>query len=69
MKQKKIKEERKESEIKAEQNGRLIENKIIRDIRTLFEQEEDYYKPKRVVFGTIIILNMKVMMIKPLTYH
>ena len=50
MKQKKIKEERKESEIKAEQNGRLIENKIIRDIRTLFEQEEDYYKPKRVVF-------------------
>ena len=29
-------------------NNRLIKDRIIRDIRTLFEQEEDYYKPKRV---------------------
>ena len=26
----------------------MIEDKIIRDIRTRFEQEEDYYEPKRV---------------------
>ena len=39
---------RKNKEIK-EINNRLIKDKIIRDIRTLFEQEEeDYYKPKRV---------------------
>ena len=35
------KEERKKNE-------RLIKDKIIRDIKTLFQQEEDYYKPKRV---------------------
>ena len=30
-------------------NERLIKDKIIRDIKTLFQQqEEDYYKPKRV---------------------
>ena len=35
---------------KKENNGRLIKDVIIRDIRTLFEQQEekDYYKPKRV---------------------
>ena len=38
------KEERK----KQKHNERLIKDKIIRDIRTLSEQEEDYYKPKRV---------------------
>ena len=39
---------RKNKEIK-EINNRLIKDKIIRDIRTLFEQEEeDYCKPKRV---------------------
>ena len=31
-----------------EQNERLIKDKIIRDIGTLFEQKEDYCKPKRV---------------------
>ena len=38
---------------------------------TLFEQgEEDYYKPERVNnFGTILILNMKVMVIKIETYQ
>ena len=29
-------------------NDRLIKDRIIRDITTLFEKEDDYYKPKRV---------------------
>ena len=34
---------------KKETNNRLIKNRIINEIRTLFEQqEEDYDKPKRV---------------------
>ena len=33
---------------KEKKNERIIKDKIIRDIRTPFEQEEDYYKPKRV---------------------
>ena len=43
------KEERKESEKKKKENEALIDDKIIRDIRILFEQEkeEDFYKPKR----------------------
>ena len=41
-------EEEKEERQKPEHNERLIKDKIIRDIRTLFEQEEYYYKPKRV---------------------
>ena len=49
MKQKKKKEERKKSEKKKKHNEKIIKDKIIRDIRTLFEQkDEDYYKPKRV---------------------
>ena len=49
MKQKKTKKkERNQIKIK-KKNERLIKDEIIRDIRTLFEQqEEDYYKPKRV---------------------
>ena len=40
---------KKEIRGKKELNERLIEDRIIRDIRTLFEQqEEDYYKPKRI---------------------
>ena len=48
MKQKKTKKkERNQRKIK--KNERLIKDEIIRDMRTLFEQqEEDYYKPKRV---------------------
>ena len=43
------KKERKKLEEKEESDNRLIEDKIIRDIRKLFEQkEEDCYKPKRV---------------------
>ena len=41
-------EEEKEERKKPEHNERLIKDKIIRDIRTLFEQKEYYYKPKRV---------------------
>ena len=40
---------KKEIRGKKELNERLTEDRIIRDIRTLFEQqEEDYYKPKRI---------------------
>ena len=54
---------------KKETNNRLIKDIIIRDIRTLLE-EEDYYKLKRVrISGTIIILNIKIMVIKIETYH
>ena len=49
MKQKKKKRKR-EIRKKKEINDKLIKDRIIRDIRVLFEQqqEEDYYKPKRV---------------------
>ena len=49
MKQKKKKKERKKSEKMKKHNEKIIKDKIIRGIRTLFEQkDEDYYKPKRV---------------------
>ena len=42
-------EEEKEDRKKKKQNEEIVKDRIIRDIRTLFEQqEEDYYKPKRV---------------------
>ena len=42
-----------------------IKDRIIKDIRNLVEQEEDYYKPVRAGnFLSKIILNMKVMVIK-----
>ena len=35
---------------KKENNNRLTKTRIVRDIRTVFEQqEEDYYKPKGVI--------------------
>ena len=43
MKQKK----KKEKEI-TEKKEKLIKDRLIRDIMTLFEQQEDYYKPERV---------------------
>ena len=46
-----------------------IKDRIIRDTGTLFEKEKDYYKSKRVISVTIIILNMKVMVIEIKTYH
>ena len=40
---------KKKKKKKQRHNERLIKDKIIRDIRTHFEQEEeDYYKPERV---------------------
>ena len=37
------KERRKEIREKKELNKRLIKDRIMRDIRTLFEQEQEYY--------------------------
>ena len=45
---KRRKKEIREIKKKEEHNERLIKGRIIRDIRTFFEQEEDHYKPKRV---------------------
>ena len=42
------KKEKKKLQKKKKINDWLIKDKIIRDIRTSSEQEEDYYKPKRV---------------------
>ena len=45
------KKRKKEIREKKELNERLIKDRIIGDIRTLFEQrKEDYYKPKRVSY-------------------
>ena len=41
LKQNKKTKERKELEKKKKQNERLIKEKMVRDIRTVFEQEED----------------------------
>ena len=35
-------------EVKRDHNERLIKDRSIRDTRTLFEQQEDYYEPERV---------------------
>ena len=67
-KQKKVKErnQRKKKQI----YNRLINDRIIRDIRTFFKQEEkDYYKTKSVISGIIIIFNVKVMVIKIETFQ
>ena len=41
--------QKKKKKIEKKQNERIIKDKKSRDIRTLFEQEEeDYYKPKKV---------------------
>ena len=39
-----LKPEKKEK-IEKKQNHKIIKDKILRDIRTLLEQEEDYYEP------------------------
>ena len=45
---KKNKKERNQRKGKKKQNGKLIKDKIIKDIRSPFEEEEeDYSKPKR----------------------
>ena len=58
MKQKKKKKEENNQKKGKKQNGRLIKDKIIRDIRSPFE-DEYYYQPRRV--GT---MNTKVMVDK-----
>ena len=42
-------EEEKEERKKKKHNERIIKDRIIRDIRTFFEQEEVYYELKRVI--------------------
>ena len=45
---------------------------MIRDMRTLFKEDDRYCKPKRiisVISGIIIILNMKERVIEIKTYH
>ena len=47
----KVRRKKKERNLlkKKETNKRLVKDRIIRDIKTLFEQQEDdYYKPQRV---------------------
>ena len=48
MKQKKKKKRERNQRKRKKRTERLIKDKIITDTRTLFEQGEDYYKPKRV---------------------
>ena len=45
-----LKQKKKKKIEKKKQNERIIKDRIIRDIRALFEQqqEKDHYKPKRV---------------------
>ena len=38
----------KQKKKKKKHNERIIKDTIIKDIRTLFEEEEGYYEPKRV---------------------
>ena len=64
-----MKQKKKKKEKKTEHNERLIKDKIVRDIRSLCEQEEEYYKPKKVSNFWIIILNMKETVIKTATFH
>ena len=56
---------------KVKKENEAIKDKIIRDIKSLFEQQEEhYYKPVRVlIFGIIIILKMKEVVIEIKTYH
>ena len=50
---------------KLSKENEAIKGRIIRDIGSLFEQEDDYYKLIRVaISGTTIILSMEVTAIK-----
>ena len=73
METEKEKEERNESDKKKKHNETIIKNKIIGDIKTLFEQEEDYYKSETVSSFWNGDKNnnkaIKVMAIKATTYH
>ena len=54
-------EAEKEERRKKKQNEKIIRDEMIRDIRTLFEQEK---KEDKVIVGIIIILSIKVMVMK-----
>ena len=56
---------------KKKHNERILKHRIIRDIRILYELEEEYYFMSKTVskFWIITTLNMRVMVIKIGTYH
>ena len=55
---------------KLKKENKSIKDKIVRDIMTLFEKEEDYYKPIKVdIFIATVILNMKVIVKKKRFYR
>ena len=63
---------KKETRDKKEIQDITIKDRMIIDMSILFEEDDDYCKPKRiisVISGIIIILNMKERMIKVNTYH
>ena len=67
-----MKQKKKKSKAKKTHNERIIKGRIIRDIRTDFEQQQQevYYEPIRVSnFWIIITLNIRVMVVKPETYY
>ena len=58
--------------LRLEKDTKAIKDRILRDIKNLFEHaEEDYYKPVRVrrIFGVKIILNIKVTVISRKHYQ
>ena len=54
-----------------EKETKVTKYRILRDIKNLFEhEEEDYYKPVTVtIFGVTIVLNTKITLIQIKTYH
>ena len=63
----KKKKKKRKTEIRNKINDRLIKDRIVRDIRTLYEQKEekDYYRTKRVSnFWNNNYIEYKVMVIK-----
>ena len=65
LKQKKKKKKERNKRKKKEHNERLIKDGVVRDIRTLFQREEDYYKPKRVnnfCDNNYIMMQMRLLM-------
>ena len=59
------------SQRKKEINNRLIKDKLIKDIMMFLNNQKKIIisLKEKVIFGTIILLNMKVMVIKIETYH
>ena len=44
-----LKQKKKRRKQKRRRNERIIKDRMIRDIKTLFEQQEDHYDLKRVI--------------------